>query len=374
MRLMLLTIREHPGTQGGIQTFLRTLKKYFNEDAFFVTTVIPKKEDILFNIIDLKNISAFQNNKYFHLIGRTFSKISREAFKKDVLNLIYKKQLKSFDGISILASPKDIKIVNKKCKKILVQHTNVSNLIKSKSNFFNSNKLIEKAEKELDVFVALSPKDKELIENTFKLEKGKVVCIRHSCELPLLEEKKEKSKNLIMISRLDNTSKRFDLAMKAMKKLPNYNLNIYGDGKDRKILETLRAKLALKNVIFHGKTNKVKEKLDENGIFIMTSDYEGYGITNIEAMRRGLPIILRDTYEAASDIVQGNGVLLEKEWNEDKFVKAVYEVYKNYEEYSLKSIELGKRHNPKTIKVHWEKLFEELTNSFRECQGEEGVI
>ena len=44
----------------------------------------------------------------------------------------------------------------------------------------------------------------------------------------------------------------------------------------------------------------------------MTSDYEGYPITLIEAARRGLPIILRNTFDSAQDIVIDNGILLGK--------------------------------------------------------------
>ena len=63
-----------------------------------------------------------------------------------------------------------------------------------------------------------------------------------------------------------------------------------------------------------GRTSKIQEKLDEVGIFVMTSDYEGYAITNIEAMRKGFPIILRNTFDAAQDIVidNKNGILFRK--------------------------------------------------------------
>ena len=166
-----------------------------------------------------------------------------------------------------------------------------------------------------------------------------------------------------MIARIDNFHKRFDLAIKAMKKLQDFILNIYGEfhtEKDKKYLEEIVKKEKITNVNFKGITNKVQEKLDESGIFIMTSDYEAYGIVNIEAMRRGLPIILRNTFEAAQDIVIDNGVLLEKEWNEDKFVEAVRKVYDNYEYYSENSKKLGERHSPEVIKKEWDKLFAEI--------------
>ena len=166
-----------------------------------------------------------------------------------------------------------------------------------------------------------------------------------------------------MITRIDNTSKRFDLAIKAMKKLSEFTLNIYGDfhtEKDKIYLQNLLEEEKISNVFFRGSTTKVQEKLDESGIFIMTSDGEGYPISTIEAMRRGLPIILRNTFDSAQDIVIDNGVLLEKEWNEDRFVEAVRKVYDNYEYYSENSKKLGERHSPEVIKKEWDKLFKEI--------------
>ena len=37
-----------------------------------------------------------------------------------------------------------------------------------------------------------------------------------------------------------------------------------------------------------------------------------YPISTIEAMRRGLPIVLRNTFDSAQDIVINNGVLFRK--------------------------------------------------------------
>ena len=94
-------------------------------------------------------------------------------------------------------------------------------------------------------------------------------------------KKKQKNKKLIMIGRIDNNSKRFDLAIKAMKKLPEYTLDIYGDiyidrKRDYEVLKELIKKENINNVTFKGATNKVQEVLDESGIYIMTSDYEAY--------------------------------------------------------------------------------------------------
>lgn len=181
--------------------------------------------------------------------------------------------------------------------------------------------------------------------------------IKHTCELDSLTNKKIRNKELIMILRLDNKIKRFDLTMKAMKKLPDFILNIYGDGADRKYLEDLIKKENLKNIFLYGATNHVKEKLDKNSIFIITSETEGYPITSIEAMKRGLPIILRNTFESAKDIIAENGILLGKEWNEDEFIKAVRKVYNDYDFYSKNSLEKAKNYDFDVIKNQWKELF-----------------
>ncbi|WP_300358128.1 glycosyltransferase [Fusobacterium sp.] len=159
-----------------------------------------------------------------------------------------------------------------------------------------------------------------------------------------------------MICRLSNKQKRIDLAVKAMKRLKEFTLDIYDEGVDKENILKLIRDNNLTNVFLNGGTNKVKEKLDESGIFIMTSDYEGYPITTIEVMRRGLPIILRNTFDSALDIVKDNGILLDKEWNEDEFIEGIERIYNNYEYYSLNSIKMGKRYDFDLIKKEWDKI------------------
>ena len=342
-KILCINLRGNPSCLGGVETFERNLKKMFLKELFLISYKTNKLK--YYKVEDLMEIDT-ESLKFFLL---------RKIFRK---NRVVKKIFSKLEyDIYILNSPKELIYLKKNSNTILVQHTMYEKYMEM---FFKENELIDKCKQELKYFVFLSKYDKEkFVKNlNFPIEKAKV--IRHSSEIELLTGKKIRNKNLIIISRLKNNEKRIDLAIKSMRKLKDFILNIYGDGEDKKYLEDLIKENNLKNVILHGGTNQVKEKLDENGIFIMTSDYEGYGITNIEAMRRGLPIILRNTFDSAPDIVQDNGVLLEKEWDEDKFVEAVRKVYDNYEYYSENSIKMGKRHDFEVIKKEWNKLFESL--------------
>lgn len=88
----------------------------------------------------------------------------------------------------------------------------------------------------------------------------------------------------------------------------------------------------------------------------MVSDFEGYPISCIETMRRGLPINIKKYFLFSRRYYKKNGVLLSKEWNEDEFISAINEVYSNYSYYSYNSINLGKRYNIELIRENWYKV------------------
>ena len=344
MKILFIGETANPRCIGGIETFGRTLKKFFKKKLLFLC--FSTKKIKYFEMEDIIEINF--DNFFIKILNR----ISKNKIRKSIIS---KKIEKIAPDICILRAPNNLDYIKKKeIKTLLVQHNCYDDYVPLLMNY------IEILKENLDYFIFLSEYDKQkfIKEINFPEEKAKV--IRHSCEMEILEKKKKKNRKLIMIARLENKQKRIDLAINAMKNLQDFNLIIYGDGSDKKFLEDLIRKNNLNNVFLYGGTNQVKEVLDNAGIFIMTSDYEGYGITNIEAMRRGLPIILRNTFEAAHDVVINNGILLDKEWNEDKFIEAVKKIYANYDYYSKNSIELGKRHDFEVIKKQWEDLVDSL--------------
>lgn len=344
MKILSMLIFSDPHTQGGIQTFGRTLKKFYPSEITSLTVANPFKK--IYEVDDVLTVGS--NNFFF----RFFNKLLKNKLRE---YLIKKEVKKNTWDIIIFSFPYELEILKDiKTKKIMVQHFNFD---KFKSDIPRMKRLKE----DLDYYIVLSPYDKEKFQKGFDLPEEKVKVIRHTCNMEILQEKKEKNKKLIMVARIDNIQKRFDLAIKAMKKLPDFILDIYGDvysQRDMEFLGNIIKKEKLTNVYFRSGTNKVQEKLDMSGIFIMTSDYEGYPITSIEAMRRGLPLVLRNTFDSAQDIVvdNQNGILLEKEWDEDKFVEVVRKIYDNYEYYSENAKILGKRYDIEIIKKEWESI------------------
>lgn len=351
MKILSFNKYGNPNCLGGIETFQRNLYKIFGEMIVFLSFKTKRKE--YFSVKNILEIDIRENiitRLLKHIIGKY------ECYYYFARNILKKAKTE----ILILNSPDDIEIFYKlNCKKILVQHMNLKSY--QELVFKNQEKLLNMMRKYIDYYVFLSKYDQQKFVKELNLDINKTKVIRHCCEMELLENKKQKNKKLIIIARLDNEQKRLDLAIRAMKKLPDFTLEIYGAGSDEEMFRELIKQEKLENNVFlKGATNKIKEKLDECSMFIMTSDYEGYPITSIEAMRRGLPIVLRNTFDSAKDIIENNGILLDKEWNEDKFAEAVRKIYEDYEFYSKNAIEMGKRHDFEIIKSQWEELVKSI--------------
>jgi len=94
-----------------------------------------------------------------------------------------------------------------------------------------------------------------------------------------------KSKNQIMLCRIFN---------KLIKKYPDLNLELIGEGEQRANLEKyIKLNGLNKNIKLLGNLNKkqIKIKLHQADIYIYASNHEGWGLVIVEALTSGLPIV-----------------------------------------------------------------------------------
>jgi len=120
-------------------------------------------------------------------------------------------------------------------------------------------------------------------------------------------------KNIFMASRLTK-EKRFDVALKTLKKVTEKDnevgLTICGKGPEKDNIEDLEKQLGLVGKIkIRGWEDSVvlisRYKLSD--IFLMTSEFEGYGMTLIEAGAAGCPIVTTNVGIAKTDLFK-NGI------------------------------------------------------------------
>jgi len=123
---------------------------------------------------------------------------------------------------------------------------------------------------------------------------------------------------IVAVGSLKVAVKGFDLLIEAFagisKKNLDWNLVILGEGKDRKILETLIKNYNLQDRIFlPGVIDNPRNTIVNADIFVLSSLIEGFPNVLIEAMSVGLPCISFDCASGPNEIIENNtnGILVE---------------------------------------------------------------
>lgn len=147
------------------------------------------------------------------------------------------------------------------------------------------------------------------------------------------------------VKTLKNSIYGIDYGILAFKKLKNnlmeaneielansLKLYIYGDGEDKKDIERLIISNNLENDVFlMGKVpnDKVPDILNELDVFCITSNKESFGVSVVEAMACGLPIVATDA-EGFCEVMEDKktGYIVEKK-NVEAIAKALELLVKN---------------------------------------------
>ena len=173
--------------------------------------------------------------------------------------------------------------------------------------------------------------NKNILDKTF--------AIPLACRLDRLKNQQEKkySKKLVTISRIEECQKNFKSMCNIMLLLPkDFTLDIYGIGTDE---EVKRLEVLIQDspqIKYKGITKNVQKTLSEYATFIMSSHYEGYGQTLIEARSQGLPLVAFNTFNALPSIVDNgsNGFVVEP-YDHDAFASSIKTILSSEERYEF---------------------------------------
>lgn len=120
---------------------------------------------------------------------------------------------------------------------------------------------------------------------------------------------KENIKKIIMVAAF-REQKDHETLLRAISELPeDYYLYLVGDGVRRNTVESLCHQLELNNrVSFLGVRNDIPDLYEEADVAVLSSHWEGFGLSAVEAMASGTPTIASDV-PGLSEVVSDYGVL-----------------------------------------------------------------
>ena len=152
-------------------------------------------------------------------------------------------------------------------------------------------------------FVAVSDAVREYMQSREKYRPEKIMVIHNAVEPGLFHPaggQDDPRKNSLLIGSVGrlHSSKGYDTLLKSMpeviKEFPQAKLVIAGNGTEKDSLEGIRDQLGLSDkVTFLGiKTpEEIRALLRGISLFVMASNYEGFGLAAVEAMASGIPVV-----------------------------------------------------------------------------------
>ena len=194
--------------------------------------------------------------------------------------------------------------------KKLVTLEHVSFISRPKKIQFLSRMLYRK----IDQVVALTHNDKYQFDKFH----ANVTVIPNFSPFPITTIRPNTSKQIVTIGRLTDQKNYIHLLHaweKIYHSLPDWQLNIFGEGEHQKMLQDYIEQNSLQNINLKGSTSNVKQVYEQSSFFVMSSKYEGLPMVLIEAQSFGLPIISYDCPYGPSDVIRNNenGLLVENQ-------------------------------------------------------------
>lgn len=122
-----------------------------------------------------------------------------------------------------------------------------------------------------------------------------------------------REKNIVSVGRLDNYQKRYDIMIKAfslfVKKHSDWRLKLYGDGSDvEKIKGWITEEGIDEKVSLMGVTKNPMRDISTDGMFLITSDFEGISNSLLEAMAIGMPCVSTDSTPGGARMLIQDGI------------------------------------------------------------------
>ena len=182
-----------------------------------------------------------------------------------------------------------------------------------------------------------------------------------------------KKDNIIMFcGRFENWSKRIDRLLriwgKVQDKLPQWSLQLVGDGPDAPMLRKMAEELGLERISFEGMQKDVGRYYDKASVVAMTSETEGWGLALSEAQARGCIGIAFECTSGVAEILQPDGEcgFLVPPFDEGAYAETLLRIASMTEEEQMRirrnAVNKRLQYTPELIAEKWRLLFDRLVS------------
>lgn len=274
---------------GGIETAQINLLNNLNYQKYNVTLILEEKKGTLLSKVNsnvtIKELKVSSNSNVFI---RKLTNLTRKSIFKIFnyqnydFSCCYTTYSYSCNKLAKIASSNNSFYV----------HSDYSNVYATKEEFkefFDSRKV---SEYKKIIFVSNEAKNSFL--NNYPELKNKSIVLNNlinteeiisKSEVKIAEKHPENKKLLVFVGRLDDSSKKLRRAIKIVKEISNLHLWIIGDGPDRETYEEYaKEENVTKRVDFLGRKENPYPYMKKADYIILTSDYEGFPVTYLEAL------------------------------------------------------------------------------------------
>jgi len=223
--------------------------------------------------------------------------------------------------------------------------------------------------RKLDAYVTVSARDAEDYRaNLRRLRGTRVLFIPNGVPAPYVAPSTGTAKIVVAAGRLI-AMKRYDLLIRAFAKVvaqhPDWQLRIYGGGEESQPLRRLVLELGLHNhVLMMGSFSPLDPEWAKGAIAAAPADKEPFGMTLVEAMRCGVPVVSTDAPWGPREILaEGVDGLLTAVGDVDAMGDALLKLVGDEAGRRVMAdaaLRNSARYDPDAIAARYEELFEEL--------------
>jgi len=172
-----------------------------------------------------------------------------------------------------------------------------------------------------------------------------------------------KEKKVLVVSRMAEFQKRISIVLRSWRKVNHngYELQIVGTGEDLERYKILALKYKLTDIVFLGQQSPI-DYYKKASIFLMSSLFEGWGLTLTESLQNGVVPVVMNTISVFSDIIDDGetGFLANTESEFASYLQQLIDDDYLRSKMAKAGLKSACRFTPENVGEKWESMLTEL--------------